>query len=157
VKKCPDHTCPHRSLERRTLLKAGAAGTLLAALPVACNNTVSPPTGPVSAGNVSQTTVGQLTAVSGEAVFLGRDADGLYAVSAACTHAGCMLNATHASAGAEQLSCPCHGSVFDANGAVLRGPAGTPLPHFQVDVATDGTITIQGGQEVSAETRTPVA
>lgn len=156
MKKCPDHACPHLSLERRTLLKAGAAGTLLVALPVACNNTVSPPTGPVSAGNVSQTTVGQLSAVPGEAVFLGRDSDGLYAVSAACTHAGCMLNATRAS-GAEELSCPCHGSLFDANGAVLRGPAGTPLPHFQVDLATDGSITIQGGQEVSAEARTPVA
>jgi cytochrome b6-f complex iron-sulfur subunit len=129
---------------------------LLVALPVACNNTVSPPNGPVSAGNVSQTTVGQLSAVSGEAVFLGRDANGLYAVSAACTHAGCMLSATHVG-GAEELSCPCHGSLFDANGAVLRGPAGTPLPHFQVDVAPDGSITIQGAQEVSAEMRTPVA
>jgi Rieske Fe-S protein len=153
LKKCPDHDRPHRSLERRTLLKAGAAGTLLVALPVACNNTVSPPTGPVAAGNVSDTTVGSLRAVPGEAVFLGRDADGLYAVSAACTHAGCMLSATRSS----ELSCPCHGSLFDANGAVIRGPAQTPLPHFQVEVAADGSITIQGGQEVSAETRTPVA
>ena len=156
MKKCPDHNCVHRSVERRTVLKGGAAASLLLALPVACNNTVSPPTGPVSAGNVSATVIGQLTAVPGEAVFLGRDADGLYAVSAACTHAGCMLDSTGPS-GAEKLSCPCHGSLFDANGAVLRGPAGTPLPHFQVDVATDGTITIQGAQEVSAETRTPVA
>jgi Rieske Fe-S protein len=157
VKKCPGHACPRRSLERRTLLKGGAAGTLLLALPVACNNTVSPPTGPVSAGNVSQTTLGQLMAVGNEAVFLGRDSSGLYAVSAACTHAGCMLSATHAASGAEELSCGCHGSLFDANGAVLHGPAGTPLPHFQVDVAADGSITIQGGQEVPSETRTPVA
>jgi len=155
VKKCPDHACPH-SLERRTLLKAGAAGSLLVALPVACNNTVSPPTGPVAAGNVSAITVGALHAVPGEAVFLGRDSDGLYAVSAACTHAGCMLSVTTV-AGAEELACPCHGSLFDADGAVLRGPARTALPHFQVDVAADGSITIQGGQEVSAETRTPVA
>jgi Rieske Fe-S protein len=140
-------------MERRTLLKGGAAGTLLVALPVACNNTVSPPTGPVSAGNVSDTMVGALRAVPGEAVFLGRDSDGLFAVSAACTHAGCMLSVTSG----EELACPCHGSLFDANGAVLRGPARTALPHFKVDVAADGSITIQGGQEVSAETRTPVA
>jgi cytochrome b6-f complex iron-sulfur subunit len=138
------------------VLKAGAAGALLVALPVACNNTVSPPSGPVTAGNVSGVAVGALRAVPGEAVILGRDSDGLYAMSAACTHAGCMLS-TKTAAGAEELSCPCHGSLFDANGGVVRGPAQTPLEHFQVDVAADGTITIQGGQIVSAEARTPVA
>lgn len=155
MKKCPDHTCPRQiSLERRTLLKGSAAGSLLLALPVSCNSTVSPPTGPVPAGNVSAVTVGTLRAVPGEAVILGRDSDGLYAMSAACTHAGCMLSVTSAG-GTEELSCPCHSSLFDANGAVTRGPARTDLQHFQVDVAADGSITIQGGQPVSPETRTP--
>jgi Rieske Fe-S protein len=158
VKKCADHDCPRRApLERRTLLKGGAAGSLLLALPVSCmNSTVSPPTGPVGAGNVSAIAVGTLEAVPGEAVILGRDANGLFAMSAACTHAGCPVSVTSVS-GAEELSCPCHGSLFDANGAVVRGPARVALQHYQVDVAADGAITVQGGQPVSAEARTAVA
>ena len=58
--------------------------------------------------------------------------------------------------GAEELSCPCHGSLFDANGEVTRGPARDPLQHFQVDLAADGTITIQGGITVTADARTAV-
>jgi Rieske Fe-S protein len=155
LKKCQGHDCPRLAIARRTLLKGGAAGSLLLALPVACNNGVTPPSGPVAAGNVSSIVVGSLLAVGGEAVVLGRDADGLYAMSAACTHAGCMLSVVNGG-GAEELSCPCHGSLFDANGEVTRGPARAPLPHFQVDVAADGSITIQGGVTVSADARTPV-
>jgi Rieske Fe-S protein len=155
LKKCPGHDCSRRSLERRTLLKGGAAGSLLLVLPVACNNTVTPPTGPVAAGNVSAITVGKLQAVPGEAVILGRDSGGLYAMSAACTHAGCMVSVVDLPS-VEELSCPCHGSLFDANGAVTRGPARTSLQHYQVDVAADGTITIQGGMPVSADARTAV-
>jgi Rieske Fe-S protein len=155
-KTCSDHNCPRQSIERRTLLKGTAAGTLLLALPVACNNTVSPPSGPVSAGNVSATSVGALLDVPGEAVILGRDGGGLYAMSAACTHAGCMLAIVGAT-GNEELSCPCHGSLFDADGAVNRGPAQAPLQHYLVEVVADGSITIHGEQPVAADARTKVA
>ena len=47
----------------------------------------------------------------------------LTAFSAVCTHAGCTVDFQSG-----VISCPCHGSEFDANtGAVLRGPAATPL------------------------------
>jgi len=40
-----------------------------------------------------------------------------------CTHAGCTVDFQSG-----VIACPCHGSEFDANtGAVLRGPAATPL------------------------------
>ena len=53
-----------------------------------------------------------------------RHADGsLAAFSALCTHAGCEVNFASG-----VLVCPCHGSEFSASsGAVLRGPAVTPL------------------------------
>jgi cytochrome b6-f complex iron-sulfur subunit len=138
------------------LLKTTAIGPLLLALPAGCNNgVVSPPSGPVAAGNVSETKVGVLSAVTGAAVILGRDAGGLYAMSASCTHAGCLLAVTGAE-GAEQLYCPCHGSLFDASGDVTRGPARAALPHYRVDVAADGSITIQGGEPVAPDTRMPV-
>jgi glycine/D-amino acid oxidase-like deaminating enzyme/nitrite reductase/ring-hydroxylating ferredoxin subunit len=55
-----------------------------------------------------------------------RDGDGgLHAVSMRCTHLGCLVrfNAAETS-----WDCPCHGSRFDVDGAVLEGPAVQPLP-----------------------------
>jgi len=58
-----------------------------------------------------------------------RHRDGsLAAFSAICTHAGCQVE--YASG---MLLCPCHGSEFDAStGAVIQGPAVTPLARRQV-------------------------
>ncbi|MEA2699388.1 MAG: cytochrome b6-f complex iron-sulfur subunit [Myxococcales bacterium] len=143
-------------VNRRVVLKGSAAGSLLlVVLPAGCSQAVSPPTGPVPGGNVSSVPVESLRVVSGENVALGRDGGGLYAMSAACTHAGCLLQ-TVGSTPARGLSCPCHASLFDGNGAVTRGPAAIPLQHYRVDVASDGAITIQGGQPVSADARTTV-
>lgn len=150
--KCLDHACSRRTIERRALLKGGAAGTLLLALPLACDNKVSPPAGPVAAGNVSDLQPGTLRAVPNEALILGRDAGGVYAMSAACTHESCPV-----SVAGDHLSCPCHGSLFDANGAVTHGPAQTPLPHYLVEIAADGSITVHGEQPVSADTRVQIA
>lgn len=57
------------------------------------------------------------------------EAGGTFAAhSAICTHAGCTVEY-----GNGQLVCPCHGSIFDAKtGAVLQGPATTPLPARRV-------------------------
>jgi glycine/D-amino acid oxidase-like deaminating enzyme/nitrite reductase/ring-hydroxylating ferredoxin subunit len=55
-----------------------------------------------------------------------RDADGrLHAVSAVCTHEGCLVRFNSA-----QISwdCPCHGSRFSVDGEVLSGPAVDDLP-----------------------------
>jgi cytochrome b6-f complex iron-sulfur subunit len=135
------------------VLQGGLVGTLALAIP-ACGPNTSPPSGPVAAGNVANLSVGTLEVVAGEDVVLGRDAGGLYAMSAVCTHAGCLVSAQGpATAG---LYCGCHGSRFDSSGAVTRGPAGTPLQHYQVDVATDGTITVRGDIPVAADARTPV-
>jgi nitrite reductase/ring-hydroxylating ferredoxin subunit len=146
---------PTQKPDRRTVLRVGAAsGVALVTLPLACRSTATLPTGPVPAGNVSDVAVGSLALVGGEAVFLGRDANGLYAMSGVCTHAsGAIDNPTSATS---DVVCPVHGSVFDRNGNVVHGPAFSPLQHFQVDVASDGSITIQAGMPVAADARTAV-
>ena len=62
-------------------------------------------------------------------------------VSATCTHLGCVPNTIED--GAEGWFCPCHGSVFDVTGRILRGPAATnlPLPPY---VFADETTLIVG-------------
>lgn len=54
-----------------------------------------------------------------------RDVDGnLHAVSLRCTHLGCLLRFNAAE---RSWDCPCHGSRFSVDGAVLEGPAVHPL------------------------------
>jgi Rieske Fe-S protein len=60
-------------------------------------------------------------------------ADAFAAVTAVCTHFGCTIsgydNRTYV--------CPCHGSQFSANGAVIKGPASQPLRRFATEFAND--------------------
>jgi cytochrome b6-f complex iron-sulfur subunit len=124
------------------------------ALPACQNPTGSAPTGPVSAGNVSSLKMNTLQVLSSN-VVIGRDNQGLYAMSAVCPHAGCLVEDTSGSISAG-LSCPCHGSAFDGNGGVTRGPARSSLQHYKVTIAADGSITVDGGTTVAADVRVPV-
>ena len=62
------------------------------------------------------------------------------ALSDICTHAGCALAYDKAN---KQLDCYCHGSVFSITGAVLGGPAPTPLQSYTV-TKNGNTLTITG-------------
>jgi nitrite reductase/ring-hydroxylating ferredoxin subunit len=54
-----------------------------------------------------------------------RDAQGgLHTLSATCTHLACVV---HWNSAERSWDCPCHGSRFDTEGAVLHGPAAEPL------------------------------
>ena len=60
------------------------------------------------------------------------------AFSAICTHMGCTV----AGVADGTITCPCHGSTYDAaTGQVTGGPATTPLPVKSVTV-TGGTIKV---------------
>jgi Rieske Fe-S protein len=64
--------------------------------------------------------------------------DTVLAFSATCTHQGCTVDGVRDG----KISCPCHGSVFDAaSGAVLSGPAPRPLPQVTVVVKGDSVFT----------------
>jgi thiosulfate dehydrogenase [quinone] large subunit len=61
-------------------------------------------------------------------IVVRRHDGSLAAFSAVCTHAGCQVEYQSG-----VLLCPCHGSEFDAStGAVLQGPAVTPLARKRV-------------------------
>jgi Rieske Fe-S protein len=108
----------------------------------------SPPVG-TNEGAVTGYPVGTWKMVGD--VVIGQDAMGVFALTAYCSHAGCMLNPP---AKDGTMSCPCHGAEFDGNGAVLMGPAMRPLQHFAVSVC-NGTVYVDKKTNVPADTRTP--
>jgi glycine/D-amino acid oxidase-like deaminating enzyme/nitrite reductase/ring-hydroxylating ferredoxin subunit len=64
---------------------------------------------------------GQVTSVGRKQIAVSRDSDGtLHAVSARCTHMGCIVNWNPAE---RTWDCPCHGSRFGTDGEVIEGPA----------------------------------
>lgn len=73
-----------------------------------------------------------------ERLALMRDDSGYYALSLVCTHLGCTVTVTE-----DALSCPCHGSRFDRQGKVLKGPADRPLERMPVEVQGE-LVTVLG-------------
>ena len=91
------------------------------------------PAGAVKLGPSSRLPAGQAAEYrdpgDGQPDIVIRETSGaLVAHSAVCTHAGCTVGYQGG-----QIICPCHGSLFDARtGAVITGPATTPLPPRKV-------------------------
>ena len=70
-----------------------------------------------------------------ERIALIRQGEQVIALSLVCTHLGCTVTVTP-----EGMVCPCHGSRFDRQGAVLSGPAERPLEQLQVEVSGDELV-----------------
>lgn len=68
---------------------------------------------------------GRIMKANGKKLAVYRDERGaLHAVSAICTHQGCQVAFNPIE---QSWDCPCHGSRFGIDGAVLDGPAEKPL------------------------------
>jgi Rieske Fe-S protein len=69
---------------------------------------------------------GRIVELNGEQAAVYRDAAGaIQAVSAICTHMGCLVDWNESE---RTWDCPCHGSRFTTDGRVISGPAESPLP-----------------------------
>lgn len=55
--------------------------------------------------------------------------------SISCTHLGCILNVEN-----DKFICPCHGSMFDMNGNVLKGPALKALKQLEYSIEKENII-----------------
>ena len=86
--------------------------------------------------------VGTRTVLSQVPALLIRDENGFSARSLVCTHLGCTLED-----GEGGFVCPCHGSRFDAEGSVVRGPAVKALPALRVVTTDDGELRIDNQAE----------
>jgi Rieske Fe-S protein len=75
----------------------------------------------------------QAEGVPGPIFLIRAGQDRYVALSAVCTHLGCQVRKLP-----QSLRCPCHGSAYDLEGAVLRGPAQRPLTRFRTETAEGG-------------------
>ena len=74
-------------------------------------------------------------------IFVVRNGNAYKVCSAVCTHMGCTPNWIGVK---KAWECPCHGSIFDEKGVVVKGPAPDPLPWYEARIASDGRIFVDG-------------
>lgn len=151
----PSRLDPPR-VTRRNFLSLAAIGSFLAATATAVAGMLRLPKpaalpGPVrrfKVGHPEQFSMGTETLFEKENFYMFRDAQGVYAISATCTHLGCTVART-----GRGFECPCHGSKFGVAGTVEAGPAPRALPWLEVGRAADGQLVVYADNEVPTGTR----
>ena len=73
-------------------------------------------------------------------IYVLAGASGFAALSPICTHRGCTVDVN-----GSRLVCPCHGSTYDREGRVLKGPAERALRRYQVSREGDSLVIDLGG------------
>lgn len=74
--------------------------------------------------------------------FLVSDKGQLVALSATCTHRGCVIRTDGGA-----FTCPCHGAQYTHFGAVVR-KAPAPLPRLAISVNKDGHVIVDPRKEI---------
>lgn len=97
----------------------------------------------VKAAGVNELPVGDARKfdLNGKPALLIHMPAGYFAVSAVCTHLGCIVTWDSAK---KMVVCPCHNGVFDYKGNIVSGPAPKPLPSYSVAVKGD-SVMVHGG------------
>ena len=112
---------------------------------------VCPTTGALDVGMPSAFTLNMPVYFAMGFVFVVRDANGLYALTARCPHQGftTMVEGNY-------IVCPRHGSEFSFDGALLTGPATQPLVHYAMCTLDNGHVGVLTSQLVSESQRLAV-
>ena len=107
-----------------------------------------PPTS-FSAGPPDAIAVGSVVTNVEQRAYVIRLAEGFRALSAVCTHLGCI---TRFQPDRNIIACPCHGSQFTLAGDVVAGPAPRPLRWLQMSLSDKGELIVDTAVEVPAGT-----
>ncbi|HLE31469.1 MAG TPA: ubiquinol-cytochrome c reductase iron-sulfur subunit [Bacteroidota bacterium] len=106
-------------------------------------NVLREPPSKFRAGSIEEFATGSVTLNKEQKVFIVRASEGyFYAVSAVCTHLGCITNWK-----SEEgiIACPCHGSRFDKEGRFIEGPAPRSLLRFSMTTDDQGQLIVDKG------------
>ena len=71
-----------------------------------------------------------------------------FGINAVCTHLGCVVPWNQAE---NKFMCPCHGSQYNNQGKVVRGPAPLSLALAHVEIK-DGNVAVATWSETDFRT-----
>ncbi|MBZ5719106.1 MAG: Rieske 2Fe-2S domain-containing protein [Acidobacteriia bacterium] len=120
-------------------LSIAAAGTTVFAYQFLSPNVLFEPSPIVNAGKPESYPVDSVTLDVNSGIYLIHAKEGFFALSAVCTHLGC-LTAWKPELGI--IACPCHGSKFSREGVKQEGPAPKPLPWLRTWVSDEGDLMV---------------
>jgi Rieske Fe-S protein len=66
-----------------------------------------------------------------------RSGNDLLAFSLVCPHLGCIVDLK-----TDRFTCPCHGSQFNLDGTVKKGPAVQPLRPLNLEIDENGRLIL---------------
>jgi cytochrome b6-f complex iron-sulfur subunit len=151
--KPPSPDSPEEISRRRFFVKIGVGSVAVAALGTAAfsyeylsPNVLYEPSPIVDAGKPDQYPPDSVTLDPQAAIYVVRTAEGFFALSAICTHLGC-LTAYKPDLGI--IACPCHGSKFTKYGVKIAGPAPRPLPRLHMWLNDDGNLMVDRSNPIS--------
>lgn len=104
--------------------------------------------GVVSAGNVSDYKVGDVKVMREGKFYITRVPEGFLALWWKCPHLGCTVpwkendaaeggppgNGDLAFTDKGRFACPCHGSIYNRYGQIIKGPAPRPMDLFPLRI-----------------------
>lgn len=126
----------------------GLIGALAGSLRLVKANVYSEESKKFKIGKIENFPVGTTRKIDEKNVFIFSDEDGLFAISAVCTHLGCIVYPVEFG-----FQCPCHGSKYNPDGNVIGGPAPRPLEWYEIQQAVDGTLFVDSGKAVPQGTK----
>jgi cytochrome b6-f complex iron-sulfur subunit len=88
-------------------------------------------------GPAAKYPLGSRTPLSIPPSVIVHDEKGFSALSLVCTHLGCTVENDK-----DGFVCPCHGSRYDVDGNVSRGPVVKPLRSLRVEVTNEGNLRL---------------
>jgi cytochrome b6-f complex iron-sulfur subunit len=109
-------------------------------------NVLYEPSPITNAGKPDRYPPGSVTQDLQSGIYIVHGPEGLYAMSAVCTHLGC-LTAWKPELGI--VACPCHGSKFNRDGTKIEGPAPRPLVWLKAYLSDEGDLLVDRSEPLT--------
>jgi cytochrome b6-f complex iron-sulfur subunit len=126
-------------------LGIAAAGTVAFAYQYLEPNVLYEPSPVVNLGKPERYGLNSVMLDVNSGIYIIHSQEGFFSLSAVCTHLGCL---TTWQPEINMITCPCHGSKFSQDGAIVTGPAPKPLPWLKTWLNDDGDLLVDRATKV---------
>jgi Rieske Fe-S protein len=120
-------------------IAAAGIGTAVFGYQFLSPNVLYEPSPIINAGKPERYPPDSVTLDAESGIYVVRSAEGFSAISATCTHLGCL---TTWKPELGIIACPCHGSKFNRDGTKITGPAPRPLALLRMWLSDEGELMV---------------